>query len=64
MALAMKNTRKHFCFVSTEQKADEAKEVLDKANFCPMPATWEFSFRGGGGHSPPLDQIPPSLGDS
>ena len=20
------------------------QEVLDKANFCPMPATWEFSF--------------------
>ena len=42
----MKNTRKHcfFCFVSTEQKADEAKEVLDKANFFPTPATWEFSF--------------------
>ena len=33
-----------FCFVSTEQKVDEAKEVLDKANFCPMPAMWEFSF--------------------
>ena len=32
-ALSMKNTRKH-CFVSTEQKAGEAKEVLDKANFC------------------------------
>ena len=30
--------------LSKEQKADEAKEVLDKANFCPTPATWEFSF--------------------
>ena len=39
MAPAMKNTRKH-CFVSTEQRADEAKEVLDKANFFPAPATW------------------------
>ena len=35
-APSMKNTRKH-CFVSTEvteQKAGEAEEVLDKANFC------------------------------
>ena len=23
---------------------NEAKDVLDKANFCPMPATWAFSF--------------------
>ena len=43
---AMKNTRNtaSFCFVSTEQEVDEAKEVLDKANFCPTPAMWEFSF--------------------
>ena len=33
-----------FCFVSTEQKVDEAKEVQDKANVCPMPAMWEFLF--------------------
>ena len=33
-----------FCFVSTEQKANEAKEVLDKSNLCPRPATWEFLF--------------------
>ena len=32
MAPVMKNTAS-FCFVSTEQEADEAKEVLDKANF-------------------------------
>ena len=46
MAPAMKNTRNtaSFCFVSTEQEVDEAKEVLDKANFCPTPAMWEFSF--------------------
>ena len=45
MAPAMKNTgNTPFCFVSTEQKVNEAKEVLDKANFCPTPATWEFSF--------------------
>ena len=30
--------------LSKEQKADEAKEVLDKANFCPTPVTCEFSF--------------------
>ena len=46
MAPAMKNTRKRCFFLLCfyEQKADEAKKVLDKANVCPKPATWEFLF--------------------
>ena len=48
MAPEMKNTRKHcffLLFVSTEQKADKAKEVLDKANFAQRQQRGSFRFR-------------------